>query len=76
MAGTRGQGERAATLFAAAEVLREAIGVPVPPFIRGTLERHIADTHALLGGERFRELWARGRRLALDAAVAYALETG
>jgi tetratricopeptide (TPR) repeat protein len=74
VAAAREQGERAAMMFSAAEALREAIGVPLPPFIRGTFEQHVADTRALLGEARFGEIWAKGRTLALDAAIAYALE--
>ena len=74
VAAAQGQGERAATLFSAAETLRETIGVPLPPFIRGTFVQHVADTRALLGEGRFGEIWAKGRALGLDAAIAYALE--
>ena len=62
-------------LFSAAEALREGIGVPVPPFIRSTLDQRVADARSLLGDERFQEIWATGRSLALDAAIAYALAT-
>jgi len=74
VAAAQGQGERAAVLFSVAEALRETIGVPLPPFIRSTFEQHVADTRGWLGEERFGEIWAKGRTLALDAAIAYALK--
>jgi predicted ATPase/class 3 adenylate cyclase len=73
VAAAQGDAERAAMLFSAAEVLREAIGVPLPPFIRSNFEQHVADTRAALGEGRFVEIWAKGRTLTLDAAIAYAL---
>lgn len=60
-------------IFSTAEALREAIGVPLPPFIRSSFEQHVADTRAALGESRFGEIWAKGRTLTLDAAIAYAL---
>ena len=74
VAAAQGQGERAAVLFSVAEALRETIGVPLPPFIRSTFEQQVADTRGWLGEERFGEIWAKGRTLALDPAIAYALK--
>ncbi len=73
VAAAQGHAERAVTLFSAAEALREAIGVPLPPFIRSSFDQHVADMQAALGEGRFGELWAKGRTLTLDASIAYAL---
>lgn len=73
VAAAQGDAERAAMIFSTAEALREAIGVPLPPFIRSSFEQHVADTRAALGESRFGEIWAKGRTLTLDAAIAYAL---
>lgn len=74
VAAVQGEAERAAMIFSAAETLRGMIGVPLPPFIRGSFEQLVADTRAALGEARFAEVGARGRALALQAAIAYALE--
>ena len=73
VAAGQGKAERAGIIFSAAETLRESIGVPLPPFIRGNFEPLVADTRAALGEDRSNELWAKGGALTLEAALAYAL---
>ncbi len=70
-----GQAERAARLFAAAEVLREAIGAPMREAARANYETKVADVRAKLEGEAFAEAWAQGRAMGLEQAIAYALKT-
>ncbi|MBI4278278.1 MAG: tetratricopeptide repeat protein [Armatimonadetes bacterium] len=68
----RGQAERAAHLIGAAERLREAIGVPVPPAVRPDHDRCAAQARAALGEEAFTAARAAGRAMSLEEAVAAA----
>jgi DNA-binding NarL/FixJ family response regulator len=68
-----GQPERAARLYGAAEALREAIGIPLPPYHRPEYEREVAVTREALGEDRFAAAYAAGRALSIDEAVAEAL---
>src|SRR5262249_45816271 len=65
--------ERAARLWGAAEALRQALGVPLPPNERTGYERHRAATQAALGEEAFASAWAAGRQMSLEEALSYAL---
>jgi excisionase family DNA binding protein len=62
----------AARLLGAAEVLRAAIGAPIPPPHRPAHDRVVAHIRARLGPEPFAAAWASGRSLALPGAVAEA----
>src|SRR3972149_3253334 len=55
VAAARGQAERSALLFGAAEALREAIRVPVPPFIRDEYDRRVAALPATMRERPFTE---------------------
>jgi predicted ATPase/transcriptional regulator with XRE-family HTH domain len=68
-----GQAERAVRLFAAAEALREAIGLPRPPAFRGIYQRVTELARRTLGEEAFATAWAAGRALPTDEAIAEAL---
>ena len=65
--------ERAARLLGAAEVQREAIGVPPLAFERDSYENTVADLNGVLDDEAFRMLRWEGREMSLERAVAYAL---
>ena len=52
---------------------RLAIGVPVPPSARASLERTTAGARAALGETAFATAWAAGEALTPDAATAEAL---
>jgi len=69
-----GQAERAARLFGAADVLREAMGVRLSVSEREAYDRDIAVARSALGEGPFAAAWAAGRALSLDEAVALALE--
>ncbi len=56
----QGESVWAARLWGAAEVLREAIGAPHPPFDRVSYERSITATRARLGEKSFAAAWAEG----------------
>jgi len=70
----QGQPERAATLLAAADHLRMAIGAPVLPVDHPGMERLRQATAAALSGAAFHRAWASGQALSVDESVAYALQ--
>jgi hypothetical protein len=64
---------RAARLFGAAQVLREAIGVTLPPAERRDHNAALAVVRATLNPLSFQAAWNEGQIMTLDEAVAYAL---
>jgi len=76
MAGLAGAGARyarAARLFGAAEALRRAIGLPVPPSAEPGHRRDLDVVRAALGEEGLERLRSEGREMTLDEAISYAL---
>jgi hypothetical protein len=61
-------------LLGAAEALRESLGVGLAPAEQATHDETAAAVRKALGEERFSGVWRQGRGLALDEAIAYALE--
>jgi hypothetical protein len=61
-------------LWAAAEVLREEIGSPLPHNEREQYDRDVAEVREALGEEVFSAAWAKGRAMAMEKAIAYAVE--
>jgi tetratricopeptide (TPR) repeat protein len=78
LAVAQGQMERAARLFGAVEATREKIGGIPPPFtfFQPEYDRDVAAVRAALGEEAFTTVWAEGRAMTLEQAVALAQETG
>lgn len=74
LAAATQQWERAARLFGAAEALREAIGVPLPPAERGEAEAQIGIIRDNMGGPSFDAAWQEGRTMDSESAIALALE--
>jgi predicted ATPase/DNA-binding CsgD family transcriptional regulator len=72
LAGREGRSELAVQLAAAATALREAAGLPPLPGAR--VEGYLAPARHL-GDAAVARLWARGRALTSEAAVALALDT-
>jgi predicted ATPase len=68
------RGEEAARLLGAAEALRESLGVGLAPAEQATHDETVTAVKAALGEGRFSAAWRQGRELALDEAIAYALE--
>ncbi len=70
--GTKGEAQRAAKLFGAAQALREAVGYPQPPG-----ERAVQEPYLVAARSRVEETWeaalAEGRAMELEEAVEYAL---
>lgn len=64
---------RAARLFGAGEVLREAVGASVLPFYRKDYDRGVEAVRQGLGEEALRANWAEGRTMTLDEAISCAL---
>ena len=69
-----GRGEEAAKLLGAAEALRESLGVGLAPAEQATHDQTVAAVLEALGEEPFAAAWRAGRELALEEAVAYALQ--
>ena len=65
---------KAVRLFGAAEALREAAGQPRPMYDQRKYDRAVAAVHEQLGEALFESVWAEGRAMTLEQAVAYALE--
>jgi non-specific serine/threonine protein kinase len=65
--------EAAARLFAAAQALRGAHGVTLPPGGQADYERHVARVRAALGAARFAAAWAEGEAMPLDQTLEAAL---
>jgi len=70
----RGEHERAAWLFGAAEALREAVGAFVLPLYRAEYERGVAAVRSGLDEVAFSAAWSEGRAMTPEQAVEYALE--
>jgi hypothetical protein len=61
-------------LWAAAGVLREEIGSPLPPNEREQYDRDVAEVREALGEEVFSVAWAKRRAMTMEQAIAYAIE--
>ncbi len=76
LAALQGKAERALRLAGAAEVLREAIGAPLPAAEKATLERLLEPVRQKLGDEAVALAMAEGRAMPLEQAIDYALQAG
>ncbi len=75
-AAVQGQPVRAVRLFGAAEALREVMGIRIHfSANRELYEQQVATARAALPESAFHALWAEGRAMSVEAAVAYALES-
>ena len=78
VATAQGRGERAVLLLGAAESIWDVVGMSETgnPFaFAPSRSDGLQQARALLGKQRFRDLFRRGSQLDLDAMVALALET-
>jgi predicted ATPase/DNA-binding SARP family transcriptional activator len=73
LAMLQGEIERAARLFGAAETLREAGRVVLPPVDRAEHEASVDAARTALGEEAFAAAWAAGRALSMEQAITDAL---
>jgi hypothetical protein len=78
VSSARGQYNRSAQLFGAAEALREVLGHRPTPQVQADYDRRLASTRSGLGEAAFGAAWAEGRAMTLEQAIEYALapETG
>ena len=60
----------AAQLWGAAEALRDAIDVPIPPAERADYERSLSAARVHLGERAFAAAWSQGRAMTPDQALA------
>jgi non-specific serine/threonine protein kinase len=74
LAGAQNQSRRAARLLGAAEALRETIGASMTSPERIEYDREVTALQAQMEAETAADHWARGRKMTLEEAVAYALE--
>jgi non-specific serine/threonine protein kinase len=66
-------GQLAATLFGAAEALRESLGAAILASRYPEYERAVSEARELVGDRRFSDAWIYGRSLARDAAIDLAI---
>jgi tetratricopeptide (TPR) repeat protein len=71
---TKGEAERAARLFGAAEALREAAGYQQAIRARSLREPYLAAARSKVDGAAWTIAWENGRSMTFEDAVAYALE--
>jgi predicted ATPase/DNA-binding CsgD family transcriptional regulator len=64
-----GDTERAVRLLGAADAIRVALEVPLPPPFQERHDRVRAESRARLGEDRFAAAWDEGRRLPIGATV-------
>jgi len=74
VAGARGNAERAARLWGAAQALHEAKGIPRDIDFLAEADARISAVRLGMGEEIWEEAWRKGKAMALDEAVSYALE--
>jgi non-specific serine/threonine protein kinase len=72
-ASARRQPKQALRLAAAAEVLREAVGTPMPPGARPAYDRWLSSVQGELRPEEAAETWRAGKELSLDQMLAEAM---
>jgi tetratricopeptide (TPR) repeat protein len=69
----QGQAQYGAQLLGGAALLRQAMGAPVRPADRPSLDGALAAAHLTLGDASFTGAWATGQNLPLEQVVTYAL---
>ena len=70
VAVAQGQLSWGVRLLGAVETMREARGVPRPPVMQGFYEQSLASARAGLGEEVFAAVWAQGRAMTPEQALA------
>ena len=74
MAGAKGEAERAARLWGAAQGLHETKGIPRDDDFLAEADARISAVRSYMEEEAWEEAWHKGRVITLDGAVSYALE--
>jgi predicted ATPase/DNA-binding SARP family transcriptional activator/DNA-binding CsgD family transcriptional regulator len=73
IAGAKGQGERAARLWGAAEALRKTIGAAIHPTDRPDYDRSVAAVRSQLDEASWEAAFAQGMAMSAEEAAEYAL---
>ena len=74
VAGAKGEADRTARLWGAAQSLHETKGIPRDPDFLVEADARISAVRSGMGEEVWEEAWRKGRAMTLDEAVSYALE--
>jgi len=74
VAGAKGEAERAARLWGAAQALHETKGIPRDTDFLAEADARISAVRSGMGEEAWGEAWRKGPAMTLDEAVSYALE--
>jgi tetratricopeptide (TPR) repeat protein len=74
MAGAKGEAERAAQLWGAAQALHETEGFPRDADFLAEADARISAVRLGMGEQAWEEAWRKGRATTLEEAVSYALE--
>ena len=74
VAGAKGEAERVARLWGAAQALHETKGIPRDPDFLSEADSRISAVRSGMEEEAWEEVWRKGRAMTLDEAVSYALE--
>jgi hypothetical protein len=74
LGGARGDAERAARLWRAAQTLHETKGILRDTDFLAEADARISAVRLSMGEEAWEEAWHKGRAMTLDEAVSYALE--
>jgi len=74
LAGAKGDAERAARLWGAAQALHETKGIPRDDDFLAEADARISDVRSGMGVGTWEEAYRKGRVMTLDEAVSYALE--
>jgi predicted ATPase/DNA-binding SARP family transcriptional activator/DNA-binding CsgD family transcriptional regulator len=74
VAGAKGEAERAARLWGAAQALHETKGIPRDTDFLAEADARISAVRLGMGEEAWEEAWRKGRAMTLDEVVSYALE--
>jgi hypothetical protein len=74
VAGAKGETERAARLWGAAQALHETKGIPRDIDFLAEADVRISAVRSGMGEKAWEEAWRKGRVMTLDEAVSYALE--
>jgi hypothetical protein len=74
VAGARGEAQRAARLWGAAQTLQEAKDIPRDTDFLAEADARISLVRSGMGEKAWEEAWRKGRTMPLDEAVSYALE--
>jgi predicted ATPase/class 3 adenylate cyclase/Flp pilus assembly protein TadD len=74
VAGARGEAQRAAQLWGAAQTLHEAKGIPRDTDWLAEADSRISDVRSGMDEQAWEEAWRKGRAMTLEEAVAYAME--